>query len=159
MRQKELSRWLRAIVVLGWIGCAVLSAVVLPTLAREAAVAAPELAYLRWPYLGLFWVGMVPVVLALWHAWCIFGEIGRDNSFCEENARRLRIISLLALGDTIFCAVGAIGLFACNALHPGLFLLALLICLIGLCLFVATAALSHLTLKAALLQEESDLTV
>ena len=159
MKQKELSLWLRAIVICGWIGCVVLSAVILPVLARDAAEAAPELAYLRWPCLALFWVGMVPVALALWHSWKIFGEIGRDNSFCEENARHLRAISLLALADSILCTVSTVFLFVCNALHPSVFLLMLLILLVGLGMFAASAALSYLTWKAAALKAENDLTV
>lgn len=159
MKQKELSRWLRAIVVFGWVCCALLSAVVMPLLAREAAVEAPDFAYLRWPCLVIFWIGMVPVALALWHAWGIFTEIGRDNSFCEENARRLRAISLLALADTLLCGLSAIILFVCGALHPGIFLLLVLIAVIGLGMFVASAALSHLTWKAVALKEENDLTI
>ena len=159
MRQKELSRWLRCVVVIGWIACLLLAGVVVPKLAADAAVDLPEFAYLAMPCLAIFWLGMIPVILALWYAWRIFGEIGRDNSFCRENARRLRIISWLALADTILCVLSMIALLLLNALHPGVFLLMLLIAVIGAGLAVAAAALSHLTLKAALLQEENDLTV
>ncbi len=159
MKQKELARWLRGIVIFGWLGSALLSALIMPALAREAAEANPEFAYLMWPCLGIFWLGMVPVVIALWHAWRIFGEIGRDNSFCEENAIRLRYISLLALADTILCALSAVFLLICNALHPGIFLMLLLIGVIGLGVFVASAALSYLTWKASALKEENDLTI
>lgn len=159
MKQKELSRWLRVVVVIGWIACALLSVVVVPKLATDAATDWPEYAYLAMPCLAIFWLGMVPVVLALWYAWRIFGEIGRDNSFCRENARRLRVISWLALADTVLCVVSMIALLLLNALHPGIFLLMLLIAVIGAGLTVAAAALSHLTLKAAILQEDSDLTI
>ena len=159
MKQKELSRWLRCIVVFGWFCCVLLSAVVLPMLAREAAAQAPDFAYLKWPCLALFWIGMAIVAAALWHAWRIFGEVGRDNSFCVENAKRLRWISLLALADTILCALSAVFLLACGALHPGIFLMLLLIVVIGLGMFAASAALSYLTWKATALKEENDLTV
>ena len=159
MKQKEFSRWLRAVVVIGWIAIALLSFLVVPKLATDAAIDLPEFAYLAMPCLAIFWIGMVPVALALWYAWRIFGEIGRDNSFCRENARRLRIISWLALTDTILCVLSMVALLVLNALHPSIFLLMLLIAVIGAGLTVAAAALSHLTLKAALLQEESDLTV
>jgi len=159
MKQKELSRWLRVVVVIGWIACLLLSVVVVPKLATDAATDWPEYAYLAMPCLVIFWLGMVPVVLALWHGWMIFGEIGRDNSFCRENARRLRVISGLALADTVLCIVSIILLLCLGALHPGVFLLMLLIAVIGAGLTVAAAALSHLTLKAAILQEDSDLTI
>ena len=159
MKQRELSRWLRGIVVFGWFCCVLLSAVIVPMLAREAAADAPEFSYLMWPCLGLFWLGMILVICALWHAWKIFVQIGRDNSFCEENARRLRVISLLALADTILCAVAAVLLLICGALHPGILVLLILAAVIGLGFFVASAALSYLTWKAAALKEENDLTV
>ena len=159
MKQKELSRWLRIVVVIGWIACALLSVVIVPKLATDAAMDLPEFSYLAMPCLAIFWLGMIPVALALWYAWKIFGEIGRDNSFCRENARRLRVISWLALTDTVLCVLAMIVLLLLNALHPGIFLLMLLIAVIGAGLTVAAAALSHLTLKAAILQEESDLTI
>ncbi len=159
MKQKELSRWLRVVVVIGWVACALLSVVVMPKLATDAAMDLPEFSHLAMPCLAIFWLGMVPVVLALWYAWRIFGEIGRDNSFCKENARRLRIISGLALADTMLCIVSILVLLFLGALHPSIFLLMLLIAVIGAGLTVAAAALSHLTLKAAILQEDSDLTI
>lgn len=159
MNQKELSRWLRVVVVIGWVACALLSLAVVPKLAMDAAMDYPEFSYLAWPCLALFWIGMVPVILALWHGWRIFGEIGRDNSFCLENARRLRAISHLALADTVLCVVAIFALLVLGALHPGILLLFLLIAVVGAGLTVAAAALSHLTMKAAALQEESDLTI
>ncbi len=159
MKQKELSRWLRAVVVVGWIACLLLAWPVAPKLAQDAAADVPELAYLAGPCLALLWLGLAVIAAALWFAWRIFAEIGRDNSFCRENARRLRVISFLALADTILCIVAILALLALRALHPGVFLLMLLIAAVGAGIAVAAAALSHLTLKAALLQAENDLTV
>ncbi len=119
----------------------------------------PTLAWLQWPGLICFWAVMVPVVLALWHSLKIFGEIGRDNSFCLENARRLKIISRLALGDTVVCLAGLMFLLCLGAMPPGLFLLLLAVIGMGAAMAVAAAALSHLTRKAAAIQDENDLTI
>ncbi len=159
MKQKELSRWLRVVVVFGWFACVLLAWPIAPSLATDAGLMNPELAYLVWPALAVVWLGLVVVAAALWFAWQIFADIGRDRSFCRENAHRLRVISWLALGDTILCVVSMLLLLLLNALHPGIFLLMLLITVIGAGIAVAAAALSHLTLKAALLQDESDLTI
>jgi len=159
MKQKELSRWLRAVVAVGWCACVLLSVWILPTLAQETAMGNPEYAYLVWPCLAVCWIGLIVVAVALWFAWLIFGEIGRDNSFCRKNASRLSTISHLALADTVLCLISIVLLIVLNAMHPGLLLLALLIAAIGAGIAAAAAALSHLTLKAALLQEENDLTV
>lgn len=159
MKQKELALWLRAVVVIGWIACALLAFPIAPKLAHDAVTDIPELAYLAWPCLALFWLGLIVVAIALWYGWRIFGEIGRDNSFCRENARRLRVISWLALTDTLLCIVAILALLLLHALHPGVFLLMLLIAVIGAGLTVAAAALSHLTLKAAAIKDENDLTI
>ena len=159
MKQKELSRWLRVVVVVGWIACALLAFPVAPKLAMDAAADVPELAHLAWPCLAILWIGLIVVAIALGYGWRIFGEIGRDNSFCRENARRLRVISLLALADTCLCILSMVMLLVLNALHPGVFLLMLLIAVVGAGIAVAAAALSHLTLKASQLQDENNLTI
>ena len=43
--------------------------------------------------------------------------------------------------------------------HPGILLVSLLICVIGIAISIAAACLSHLVRKAADLQEQSDFTV
>ena len=159
MTQKELSRWLRAVVIVGWCGCALMAAWVMPQLAEDVAWEFPELAFLKWPCLVFFWLALAPVVAALAYAYRIFTEIGRDNSFCRENALRLRIISRLALADTVWCMAAMIALLILNVLHPGVFLLMLAVIVFGAAVAVAAAALSHLTLKAASLQDENDLTI
>ena len=159
MSQKELSRWLRAVVIVGWCGCALMAAWVMPQLAEEVAWLIPELAYLKWPCLVFFWLAVIPVIVALGYAYRIFTEIGKDNSFCRENALRLRVISRLALADTVACLAAMAALLVLNALHPGVFLLMLAVVVVGAAVAVAAAALSHLTLKAASLQDENDLTI
>ena len=159
MKQKELSRWLRVVVIIGWCACALLAWPIAPKLAQDAAIDAPELAYLVWPCLAFFWIGLIVVAVALWFGWQIFGEIGRDNSFCLKNARRLTSINRLALTDTILCILMIALLILLGAGHPGILLLLLLLAVVGAGFTVAAAALSHLTLKAATLQEENDLTV
>ena len=159
MSQKELSRWLRAVVIVGWLGCLLMAIWMMPGLAQDSETAFPEFAYLKWPCLIFFWCALVPVAAALWFAYKIFAEIGRDNSFCRENAIRLRIISRLALADTVACLAAMAALLVLNALHPGVFLLMLAVIVAGAAVTVAAAALSHLTLKAANLQDENDLTI
>ena len=159
MKQKELSVWLRAIVVL--IGAAVLflALVFVPDLGREAARQNVNFTWLYWPCLSYIWLTTVPVFLSLAIAWRIFAEIGRDNSFCQANARRLRTISFLALTDTVLYMIWAIVLGVLGALHPGVLTGVCCIVFMGLGFTVGTAALSHLTKKAADLKADSDLTI
>ena len=159
MNQKELSRWLRAIVIVCWVLCAVMGALFMPFAFRTLAAENPEAAWLTWPRLIIFWIALIPVIVALWQGWQIFGEIGRDNSFCPENARRLKIISYLAAGDTVLVVIYAVILAMAHSLFLPVILLHLVVIFVGIAVAVAAAALSHLTHKAAVLQDENELTI
>lgn len=159
MKQKELSRWLKAIVAVCWVICGVMGFFVAPWVFRQIAEADPALAHLTPTRLIVFWAALLPVIAALGLGWRIFDEIGRDNSFCLANARRLKVISYLAAGDTVLTLVYSLILLPMNALYPAQLLLHLGIIFVGVAVAIATAALSHLTHKAALLQDENDLTI
>ena len=58
-----------------------------------------------------------------------------------------------------FFFVGNVILLFANMSHPGVALFSLLIVFSGVAVAVAAAALSHLVQKAAVLQEQSDLTI
>ena len=74
-----------------------------------------------------------------------------------DNARCLRTVSLLAALDAAYFFLGNLVLLFLNMSHPGVVLMSLLVVFAGVA--VAAAALSHLVRKAALLQEENDLTI
>ena len=159
MKQKELSRWLRAIVIVCWVGCAVTGIWVAPWAFRQVALADPPSAHLTTFRIVTFWVMLIPVIVALWQGWRIFGDSGRDNSFGLENARRLKGISYHAAGDTILVRAYSLALVGLNALYPAQIVLHLGVLFIGVAVTVAAAALSHLTHKAAVLQDENELTI
>lgn len=159
MKQSELSKWLRLIVAAAAVCCVVLGAVLIPMLGRAQARDMPQFAWLFWPCLIFFWVTELIVLAALWQAWRIFTEIGRDNSFCMENALRLRTISRLAMADCVLYAACAIVLVLLGAMRPWAIFIFAGIVMIGLAITAAAAALSHLTQKAATLKDENDLTI
>ncbi len=171
MKQKELSILLRAVVVL----CCLVWLVFANWFGRMLGLAIVEDAYVvAFPL--LLCLMLLPPLLVFWDAWHIFTQIGKNNSFCVENARRLRRISFCALADTVLDVVllvyGVIHQFRFAAqfatdnivrdLGDDLFLSVvkfLFVAFIGVAVTVAAAALSHLTLKAASLQDENDLTI
>ena len=159
MKQKSLSNWLKgAIVCLAVVGILVFG-VVIPIYGTELAVQNPEKAHCFWPWMTLMLLVAVPCYAALVLGWKIAADIGRDRSFCEENARRMRTISNLAFGDVLLFFCGNILLLFLNMSHPGVFLLALLPDLLGVAVAVCAAALSHLIYKSARLQSDADLTI
>lgn len=159
MKQKELSIWLRVITAAAGVCCALLAFVIVPSVGCRAAERMPEFSGLFWPCLIFFWVSVVPVAWALVLAWRIFARIGRDRSFCMENAAALRSISRLAALDTALYVAAAV-VMALNGLGTEILLLIFLgVVFIGICVCICCAALSHLTRKAAEMQSENDLTI
>ena len=171
MKQKELSILLRAVVIL----CCLVWLVFANWFGRMLGIAIVEGAYMvAFPL--LLCLMLLPPLVVFWDAWNIFTQIGKNNSFCLENARRLRRISFCALADTVLDIIlliyGVVNRFQfiagfapddiIKALGDDMFLAVvkfLFVAFIGVAVTVAAAALSHLTLKAADLQDENDLTI
>lgn len=159
MRQRELSRWMKALDVLVLLGCAAFAFIVVPMEALEVDELRSGAPSLLVPSLAFGVVSLVAPVAAGAVAWRIFTRIGQDNSFCVENALALRTISYLAVAEIVVFFLATLILLALHLLNSGMLLMLLGITVAFVALAVIAAALSHLTLKAARLQDENDLTV
>ena len=159
MQKKSLSNWLKVIIIgMGMIGL-LFYGLVVPELGNDLVSHYPEYINGCYLWLGLVWLTAIPCYIALYLAWKISSNIGKDNSFCKENANSMKIISMLALGDSIFFFVGNIIYLIIGFNHPSVVLAALVVVFIGISISVAAAVLSHLIIKAANLKEENDLTI
>lgn len=159
MNQHKLSVWLKAIIAGIGICGLIVYFVILPVYGNSLRQDLPEFAYCFWPWLIFLWVTAIPCYAALVLGWKIAVRIGEDRSFSVDNARSLQTIAWLAAGDTVFFFLGNLVFFFLNMNHPGVLVISLLICFAGVAVTVAAACLSHLVRKAAVLQDESDLTV
>ena len=159
MKQTSLSKWLKIIII----GCSIcgllIYALVMPSIGQTLASENPEISSYFWPWLIFIWVTGIPCYIALFFAWKIAANIGVDKSFSLSNAKLLKWISILAAGDAAFFFLGNIVFLLLNMNHPSIVLLSLIIVFAGVAISVAAAALSHLVMKAADLQEQSDLTI
>lgn len=159
MEQKKLAKWLKLIVI-GIALCGIfIYAFLIPSFGNMIVEDNPEFANCYQPWLIFISLTAVPCFAALFIAWKIFSNIGNDLSFSKENAKYLKWISWLAAGDAAYFFIGNVVLFFLGMNHPGIFLYSLILVFAGVAISVAAAALSHLVLKAATLQEENDLTV
>lgn len=163
MGQKELSVLLKAVVVVLAVFLTAVLVFVVPLLGATVVQY-----YENDPVSRIYFGYVVPAIVALsalpgfaalWLGWGIFTEIGRNNSFCDKNARRLKLISRLALGDTCVYVVLSVVVLALGPKHPSVPLIFTGITLFGAAVTIACAALSHLTQKAADLKSDSDLTI
>ena len=157
MKRVGLVRTLKGVIVFLAVMAAVYYGKLFPSRIREIGMEMPELSWLVTPRIIAISLSAVPIAIALALFWRICTEIGRDNSFCYQNARWLSGIGVCALVDTAYCAVGTVTL-EIIAGSP-IWLLGTVVCVAGLGIALAAFLLSHLVLKAADLKAENDLTI
>lgn len=159
MEQKALARYLKLVLVgvgiLGLIACLC----VIPMYGVSLKDRYPEFSYCFWPWLVFLWLSAVPCFISLAFLYRVARNIGKDRSFCAENAGYLRTVSRLFLFDAAFFFAGNVALIFLNMSHPSIALASLAVVFTAVGASVAAAVLSRLASKASALQEQSDLTV
>lgn len=160
MKQIALSKWLKFIIIGVGICGLIVYGMVIPMVGQWMAVFLQgEFDHCFWPWLIFIWITGIPCYIVLILAWKIAGNIGMDRSFCIENAKLFQWISVLAITDAAVFFAGNIVYLFLNLNHPSILLFSLLIVFVGVAVAIASAALSHLVLKASVLQEQSDWTI
>ncbi len=160
MKQKTLALLLKIVIVGVAVCAAVVYAAIIPETGKSLAeLGGGEFAPMLTPWLVFVSLTALPVAAALVLAFVIAVNIGRGRSFCMRNAKLLAVISVLAAVDSAYFLIGILVLFFLGMNHPGIFILSLMVCFAGLAVTVAAAALSHYARKAAVLQEQNDLTI
>ncbi len=130
-----------------------------PVLIWQMSLAERETSWLRWPGTVGMWVIALLCYLALWEFWRICTRIGRDDSFCRENARSMRHIGILAFVAAALILGGTIFLMVLHYLNAAGFLVIFFILCVAVGIGVLCSALSKLIENAASLKEENDLTI
>ncbi|MGN0628952.1 MAG: DUF2975 domain-containing protein [Oscillospiraceae bacterium] len=160
MNQKSLALWLKIIIVLAALIGAVAAFLFIPAYGRSIADVYPEMSYCYYPWLAFEILFSLPCFAALFFGWKIAVNIGNDRSFTRENSAYLRSIAILAATDSGYFLLGNWALVFFDMNHPGIALLvAPVLTFFGISASVVFAALSHLIYKAAVLREDSDLTI
>ncbi len=160
MTQKNLSIWLKVIIIGTGIFGLIVFCLLIPAYGANLVSIYPEFSNRYWPWLVFLWLCAVPCFVSLFYGWKIASNIGNDNSFSFENAKHLKTISKLAAADCAFFFVGNWSLLLMNMSHPGIVIIfAPLVIFVGIAVAVVSAALSHLVYKSAVLQSENDLTI
>ena len=102
---------------------------------------------------------LVPCYVALIYSWKIMSHIANDASFTMENAKLLGKISSLARIDSVFLLAWSVLFFTLKIMDLHILVISLLIVFLGIVVAAIFAALSHLVLRAADLQDQYDLTI
>lgn len=159
MSQKSLTIWMKVIIALFGICGAVVYALIIPAIGLEMVNTYPEYSYGFLPWLIFLLLTAIPCYAVLAFAWKIATSIGFDKAFSSANSKRLKRISLLSAGTSLYFFIGNAVFLLFNLTHFSIFLAACFIAFIGAAISVAAAVLSYLVQKTVLLQEQSDLTI
>lgn len=159
MKQENIAKWLKAIVIGTALFGVGIYGYVIPTWGRVIVYNNPEFSDRFFPWLIFLWITAIPCYIALIFAWKIFTQIGKNNSFSYVNAKYFKHITRLALSDTVYFLLGNFVLLMWNKSHPGVFLASFLVAFVGVAIAVLCIALSHLVYKAAQMNEENELTI
>ena len=159
MEPVKLAKWIKLVLAGAGLCGLFVYAAILPAFGLSLVAQYPELGYCYRPWLIFLCLTGVPCYVALALGWRIAGNIGRNRSFCMENAGFMRWIAWLAAGDAAFFFLGNLALWLGSMNHPSVMLASLLVVFAGVAVTIVAAALSHLIRKAADLQTQSDLTI
>ncbi len=160
MTQKNLSTWLKGI-LLGIAVCGtILCGLLIPLFGKDLIEQNPEFSHWYVPWLAVLWIAAIPCYLVLYNSWKITAKISRDQSFCMETAVYLKRICILSLMDSgYFFIANMTLLFLLNMSHPGVMLASLVVDFAGVAVAGVAAVLSHLVQKATELQQQQELTI
>lgn len=159
MRQKELEKWLKIVIIAVAICGFIVCGVAIPWIGHVLIASDTQIAGMYIPWLVLFIISAIPCYLILYLGWKVASNIGKDRSFSVENAKYIKLASKILLVDAVYFFVINICLWKVYVNHPGVILALVFIVFAGVVLSVVAAVLSHLVVKAADLQEQSDLTI
>lgn len=161
MKRKTMVTGLKAMVLVLAAMAACFFFVFLPQMGSAIKTAAPEYAWAFWPCLIWAWVFSLPVWIAAFPAWHIFGTLAeKGNAFCRENAHRFHLIGYCALAAGLIFLAGML-ILACKGAGsaPLAFVITPLVVLAGSCFSFACHVMGHLVMESADLQEENQLTI
>ena len=130
------------------------------TMDRACAFAPdPQISDMYIPWLVLFIISAIPCYVILYLGWRVAVNTGKDRSFSLENARHIKLASKIILFDALYFFVVNVCMWRIYVNHPGVILALVFIVFACVVVSVVAAVLSHLVVKAADLQEQSDLTI
>ena len=142
-----MARWIRT-----GIGMLILTGIlvyggIIPQLGKGLAADYPFLAYCYEPWLIFLELTALPCVVALVFGWSIAGEISRNQSFSEKNAKSLKWISWMAALDSAYFLAGNFILMLLDMNHMAVIMLSIFIVCVGIAVSLGTSALSHIVYK------------
>lgn len=160
MNEKTLSRWLKVLIIGAGICGIIVYAVVFPAFGQTMVSMGTGMPASRvWSWMFFIWMTGIPCYYVLFLSWKIADLIGQDQAFSTENAQLLRRISWAAGFDGMLFFVGNVVFWLVLDACIEMAFFSMVVVFVGVAVSVASACLSNLVHKAAILQQQSDLTI
>ena len=136
-----------------------ISGFILPNVARDFSVEAPEWAYLRYPLLISIYITLIPFVIAVYEGFVLSRLVQINDVFSLHALKRLSLIKNCAFIVSLLYLLGTIVLSQLVDLSPGIAMLGIIIMLASLMIGLIAGILEELLRKALEIKIENDLTV
>ncbi len=159
MKQDGLAKWIKFVIAgVGICGLIVYS-VIMPRFGAYLVKQNTMLEKNVLPWLIMIWVSAIPCYAVLILGWKVADNIKNDRTFSYDTAKYLKWVSYLAMADSIFVFITHVIFLLLDISAAAVMLVIIIIVFFGVSISVCAAAVSHLVIKAADIQEENELTV
>ncbi|MEK5530217.1 MULTISPECIES: DUF2975 domain-containing protein [unclassified Viridibacillus] len=159
MKQKELAKWLKLIIVFCGLFGLLFCIFVGPEIGRNVLLESKSFKPLFNPFLVFIWITGVPYFIALCVGWIICSDISVGNDFTVENAKRLKLISVLAMIEGALYAVALLYTVIIRNYNTNLLMILLLILFFAIVISVFTSLLSYLMRRASEIKQDNEFTI
>ncbi|MBA4534532.1 DUF2975 domain-containing protein [Brevibacillus halotolerans] len=159
MRQKELSSWLKLIIMFCGISGVLLCIYIAPEIGKKVLLESKNLQDLYNPFIGFIWITGIPFFIALVLGWQICSDIAFDQAFTVKNADRLKRISVLSMIEGVLYVLALFYLFVVGSYHTNILVFIVMFLFFSVVISVFTSMLSHLVRKASEIKQDNDLTI
>ena len=144
MRQKELEKWLKIVIIAVALCGLVVCAVAIPWIGHVFIASDPQVSGMYIPWLVMFIISAIPCYVILYLGWRVAVNIGKDRSFSMENARHIKLASKIILFDALYFFVVNICMWRIYVNHPGVILA--LVFIVFACVVASVVTCSHFLL-------------
>ena len=159
MNSKSLIKILKA-VLFGMLICGLISFLIaFPGFGRHYVNLYPQYKSWYWPWMGFLWMAGLPCFMVLFFGWRMIVNLENDRLFTEDTADCLKWIAVLAACNSAFFLVGNVVMLAFKMNFPIVVFRAAMAAFAGIVIAVVSATIEIAVREAAVLQQQSDLTI
>ncbi len=159
MKQDGLARWIKFVIAGVGICGLIVYLVIMPRFGAYLVKQNTMLEKNVLPWLIMIWVSAIPCYAVLVLGWRVADNIRKDRTFSYDTAKYLKWVSYLAMADSVFVFITHVIFLLLDISAAVVMLVIIIVVFFGVSISVCAAAVSHLVIKAADIQEENELTV